>query len=158
MTCDNCNCDKCHRILEKRRLKKQGQRRCKACNVVKDIEQFDISHGTTRRPNCKICRIETNKRIYVKRKNKGLVKYEPTGNPRGRPKNPNKKQYVPTGRPVGRPKGSKNKIRLKECIYCDEKIDVKKMIQHIEEKHQYNDTDSLISIPDQYKIIQSELS
>lgn len=142
MPCEKCNCDKCTRILEKRVLKKLGKKRCKICALVKDLDQFDICHGQTRRPDCKICRIDANKRVYVKRKNKGLVKYEPTGNPRGRPKNPNKKQYVPTGRSAGRPKGAKNKIKLKECIYCDKLVDVKKMDKHIEDKHEYSDLDS----------------
>jgi hypothetical protein len=142
MTCDNCDCEKCVKILEKRRLKKQGKKRCTVCAVVKDLDQFDISHKNIKRPDCKICRIDANKRVYVKRKDNGKIKYEPTGNPRGRPKNPNKKQYVPTGRSVGRPKGAKNKIIFKKCIYCDKLIEEKKMDKHVEDKHEYIDLDS----------------
>ena len=126
--CENCTCENCSRILERRRLKKEGKKRCKKCQEIKQVEQFHIVKNEIRMPNCKTCRKIENRKMYLAR----LAKLPPKPPRVKKPKV--KKPYIPTGRPVGRPKGSKNKIKK---IKNDDEI---------------NDDDSLIDIP-QEKII-----
>jgi RecJ-like exonuclease len=72
MTCSNCNCEKCN-------IKKltPGLKKCKMCNEVKDILNFQTNGKNkkgqlTRKPMCQDCRKIKNAEYYQKRKEKKI--------------------------------------------------------------------------------------
>jgi len=82
MTCENCNCDKCLKFRNSDVVKREkkvrlpvykdgNQKLCSKCKVYKGMDQYyGNGKGKKVRSECTVCRKETNRITYLKRKAK----------------------------------------------------------------------------------------
>jgi len=75
MPCNNCNCDSCVYFRENDGKRKviftdNDEKLCSKCKVYKNLNEFHSNGKKGKRSECIICRIETNKKAYLRRKEK----------------------------------------------------------------------------------------
>lgn len=73
MPCNNCSCVKCLKYKESKRNKKyneKGEKICCKCKIFKPLDKFHSNGNGKKRGECCECRKLSNKKAYLKRKQK----------------------------------------------------------------------------------------